>query len=437
MASKTALSFISISNNFIFADLTKEKFRVNKKDFTRSRKLPFKAVVLCMLKLLRKSLPIELNSFLKDLNSNIKKVTSSAFIQSRKKIKPDLFYELNTLVAKEYYSDNDENVKLYKGLRVLSVDGSTINLPVTQELKQLYGTHNNQNKTEDVVVGRISVLYDVLNEIVMDGYLRSFSEGEASLSREHFNYLQKGDLVIMDRAYPSFESAYRLQEQGVEFIFRCSQSFSNQTKQFYESGKKEDIIEIQAKQNKSFDGLPYNAESKITARMIRIVLDSGEVEILMTSLLDTKMYLHKEFKALYFKRWKIETFYDRFKNIIGVEKFSGTSNQFIQQEFNCALYISNMQTILTQQAQNEAAIKYEHREYEYKINHSLSLGFIREKLVQLYSVKKDAQKILNELKELFILNVIPIRIGRTNIRDTGKYRRRTKPKQFKNRRAVF
>ena len=248
MASKTALSFISISNNFIFADLTKEKFRVNKKDFTRSRKLPFKAVVLCMLKLLRKSLPIELNSFLKDLNSNIKKVTSSAFIQSRKKIKPDLFYELNTLVAKEYYSDNDENVKLYKGLRVLSVDGSTINLPVTQELKQLYGTHNNQNKTEDVVVGRISVLYDVLNEIVMDGYLRSFSEGEASLSREHFNYLQKGDLVIMDRAYPSFESAYRLQEQGVEFIFRCSQSFSNQTKQFYESGKKK--ISLKYKQSK-------------------------------------------------------------------------------------------------------------------------------------------------------------------------------------------
>lgn len=437
MANKTVLSFISISNNFVFADSTKEQFRVNEKDFTRNRKLPFKTVVLCMLKLLRKSLPIELNSFLKELNGSIKKVTSSAFIQSRKKIKPDLFYELNALIAKEYFSDNDENVKLYKGLRVLSVDGSTINLPVTQKLKQLYGTHNNQTKTDDVVVGRVSVLYDVLNEIVIDGYLRGFSKGEASLSQEHFSHLQKGDLVIMDRAYPSFESAYRLQEQRVEFIFRCKQSFSNQVKQFYESGKREDIIEIQAKQNKSFDGLPYNAECKIIVRMLRIVLDSGEVEILMTSLLDTKMYLHTEFKELYFKRWKIETFYNRFKNIIGVEQFSGTTHQFIQQEFNCALYISNMQTILTQQAQKEAAIKYEHREYEYKINHSLSLGFIREKMVQLYSVKKDTHKILNELKELFILNVVPVRAGRTNIRDTGKYRRRTKPKQFKNRRTVF
>lgn len=437
MANKTALSFIDVSNNFILSDSTKEKFRVNEKDFTRKRKLPFKAVVLCMLKLLRKNLPIELNSFLKDLNGNIQKISSSAFIQSRKKIKPDLFYELNKLIGQEYFSDNDENVKLYKGLRVLSVDGSTINLPITEELKQLYGTHNNQTHTDDIIVGRVSVLYDVLNEIVIDGYLRKFSEGETTLSQEHFNYLKRGDLVIMDRAYPSFESAYKLHNQGVEFIFRCRQSFSNQVKQFYESGKKEDIIDIQAKQNKSFDYLPYNQQSKITIRMLRIILDSGEVEILMTSLLDTKVHLLKDFKELYFKRWKIETFYNRFKNIIGVENFSGTTHQFIQQEFNCALYISNMQTILTQQAQKEADKKYEHRAYEYKINHSLSLGFIREKLVRIYSTKKDAQKILNELKELFIMNVIPVRTGRTNSRSVGKYRRRTKPKQFKNRRLVF
>jgi len=65
------------------------------------------------------------------------------------------------------------------------------------------------------------------------------------------------------------------------------------------------------------------------------------------------------FKDLYFERWKIETFYDRLKNIINIENFSGTSPQFILQEFNCALYMSNMQTILIEDAESEVKEIYD------------------------------------------------------------------------------
>jgi len=441
MTRKTPTKFIKISTDFIYSFATKEKYRLNKKDFTRNRKLPFEELVLFMLKLLRRTIQLELNSFFKELSGSIsaskQKLTSSAFVQSRKKLNPDLFYDLNNLIATEYYIDNDEKVNLNKGLRVLAIDGSTLNLPVTDDTKKFYGTTNNQAKTDDVVLGRVSILYDVLNEIVLDGKLRSLKEGEVPLSHEHFKYLKQGDIVIMDRAYPSFESAYLLQEQGVHFLFRCKANFSTQVKMFYESNQKDQLIEIKPSEHRSFKELPYNKDSRLTVRMIRFVLSSGEVEILMTSLLDKKIYLHKEFKELYFKRWPIETFYDRFKNIIGVEHFSGTSNQFIQQEFNCALYISNMQTILTEDAQLDAAEKYDHRKYEYKINRSLSLGIIRENLIRIYSNKKETKTILEELKEIFVLNVIPIRPNRNNKRDVDKYQRRTKPKQFKNKRSVF
>lgn len=429
--------FITASNRFIESPSTKEKFRFSKTDFTRNRKLPFEQLVLCMLKLLRKNLQSELHAFFNALGTGIKQMTSSAFVQSRKKLKPDLFYELNHLIVKEYFTDNDGNVKLYKGLRVLSVDGSTINLPVSGELLKRYGFFNNQKKTNDVVIGRVSVLYDVLNEIVLDGLLRPFSEGEVGLCREHFKYARKGDLIITDRAYSSFESAWLLRQQEIDFLFRCKISFSNEVKSFYESGKQDEIIEIKAKQKKSFKGLPYNQHSTLQVRLLRIQLDSGEIEILMTSLSDRQKFPHKEFKKLYFKRWKVETFYDRFKNIIGVENFSGTSEQFIQQEFNCALYMSNMQTILTQDAENEAKEKYQDRKYEYKVNRSLALGFIRERLIQMYSYKRETEKLTEELKKLFITNVIPVRPGRKNIRDVDKYRQRTKPRQFKNRRIVL
>ena len=440
MALKLNPYFITLSSNFIYAEQTKQLYRTNEKDFTRNRKLPFEELVLCMLKLLRHTIQTELNNFLKELQGSVntaaKKITSSAFVQSRKKLKPDLFFDLNQLIAKDYYLDNDEKVNLYKGLRILSVDGSTINLPFTQELKNIYGVFNNQKHTDDVIIARVSVLYDVLNELVLDGKLCPFSEGEIPLSRTHLKYAQKGDLIIMDRAYPCFESAYLMQEQGIEFLFRCKHSFSNQVKSFYESGKQEVVLTIKSKQHKSFKDLPYKPESTITVRLLQIALPSGAIEILMTSLLDAEKYPHKDFEQLYFKRWKVETFYNRFKNIIGVENFSGTSNQFIQQEFNCALYMSNMQTILMEDAQMEADKKYENRKYHYKINSSLSLGFIRERLVKIFSKQSESQTQLKELQELFIINVIPIRPGRTNTREVDKYRQRTKPKQFKNRRSI-
>jgi hypothetical protein len=387
-----------------------------------------------MLKLLRSSLQLELNRFFNSFKNGVSSFSSSAFVQSRKKLKPDLFFDLNQLIVKEYYKNNKEEIELYKGHRLLSIDGSTINLPVTEELKEIYKTLNNQHPTDDLVIGRVSVLYDVLNELVLDGKLRPYEQGEITLSRTHFQHLTKGDLLIADRAYPSFESAWLLNQQGVQFLFRCKISFSHITQAFFDSGKEQQEVIIRPKSKRSFKGVQFSANSALTVRLIRVELSSGEVEILMTSLTDIQKYPHRDFKELYFKRWSIETFYDRFKNIIGVECFSGTSEQFIQQEFNCALYMASMQTILTEEAENLVDQKYEHRKYQYKVNRSLSLGFIRDRLIDLYTADKKMEVILKELHELFLMNVIPIRPGRNNKRDVDKYRKRTKPKQFPNRR---
>mgnify|MGYP001576794927 CR=1 FL=1 len=441
MAKKSALNFIDLSRRFIQSIATKQKYRVSEKDFTRSRKLTFATMALCMIKLLKQNLQVELTSYFSDINrhkvNEQMSVTSSAFVQSRKKIKPDMFYDLSKIVSDDFYQDNDENVKLYKGHRLLSVDGSAINLPVNKATKEAYGTYNNQNITNDVVLGRVSIMYDLLNEIVLDGILCNHSIGEVPLSREHIKNAKESDIIIMDRAYPSFESIYEMQKRNIQFIYRCRSNFSNQANKFYESKQKEAVIEITPAQTGPFKDLPYTKDATILVRMLRIKLSSGEIEILMTSLLDNKTYPYTDFKELYFKRWGIETYYNRFKNIIGVENFSGTSDQFIQQEFNCALYMSNMQSILTKDAQEEADEKYLNRKYEYKINTSLSLCFIRNKLVKLFTSQKENEELMQELKTLFVVNVVPIRPNRTFIRDHDKYRTRTKPKQFNNRRYVL
>jgi len=441
MAIKSALHFVEKSKTFINSEATKIKYRISETDFTRNRKLSFEGLSFCLIKLLRQNIQLELNNYFSRCNDIIGTqyyhMTSSAFIQSRKKLKPDMFYDLSKLMAEEFYQDNDESILLYKGHRLLAIDGSTLTLPVNRSTKEIYGIAKNQQKMDDIVMGRVSILYDLLNEMVIDGKLGPYSIGEVTMSRYHHNCLKKNDIVIMDRAYSNFQSIHYLQTQSIHFIYRCKVSFSNEVSSFYESKKKEAVVEIKPAQHHSFKNLPYTKETSIIVRMIRVELPSGEAEILMTSLLDKKKHPKSSFKKLYFKRWGVETFYNRFKNIISVEHFSGTSDQFIQQEFNCALYMSNLQSIFTKEAQLEANLKYQGRMYEYKVNSSLSLGFIRKKITDLFLSKKGNDEILIELKTLFIMNVVPIRPKRSFYRDSTKYLKRRKPKQSHNRRTVL
>ncbi len=105
------------------------------------------------------------------------------------KIKPEVFKELSKTLIDEFYADNELAVKLWKGFRLLAVDGSRITLPITKELKNLYGEARNQSKTS-IVQARCSVLYDVKNHFVLDGILAPLHTGEAKLAQSHLLHCQ-------------------------------------------------------------------------------------------------------------------------------------------------------------------------------------------------------------------------------------------------------
>ena len=300
--------------------------------------------MLIISNLIRKSLSLELVNFVSYFNeSNSEKLstfTQSAFIQSRNKIKPEVFKHLSSVLVTEFYTDNDLSIKLWNGFRLLAVDGSMINLPDTKELEDYYGRTRNQTNS-GVVQARTSVLYDVLNKIVIDSKLAPNNIGEIILAKEHLSYTKKGDLLIYDRGYPSFELIYLHNKLGVDYLFRVKADFNNVVKTFVQSGKTSQIVEIRPSQKMSFKDKDFTKESTEKVRLIKVMLDNGTFEILMTSLLNSKTYKTKMFKELYFKRWKVETFYDELKNKLKVENFSGYSNNTIQQDFNAAIFICN------------------------------------------------------------------------------------------------
>ena len=414
---------------------------MSKKDFTRTRKQSFSTTLLFMMNLLRKSLSIEINNFVTHLKkdcgiSGLKTFTKSAFVQYRKKIDPEVFKKLSSLLVDEFYADNDLAIKLWNGFRVLSVDGSTVTLPYPQELTKIYGVTKNQSKT-GVVQARVSVLYDVLNNYVLDSQLSVKVVGERVLALKHLVNSKVGDLIIYDRGYPSYDFIHEHCLKNIAYLMRVKVSFSALTKAFVSSGEKSQIIDMYVGKNVSVLDKAYDKHTPIKVRLIRIDLPSGEIEVLMTSLLNSKEYPNKIFKKLYFKRWRVETFYDELKNKLKVEHFSGYSNQTILQDFNAAIFISNVQTLIVADLEEDIKELTKNRTLAYKINTNISYGFLKNRIVTLFFSNTDIKDIVDQLKELFKQDLVPIRPNRSNQRNIGKYRRREKPKLTKNQKDAI
>lgn len=426
----------------IFSKELALKFKMKEQDFTRNRKQPFSATLLFMLNLLRKSLAIEIDGFVRHLNERLfsgstRHFTPSAFIQNRKKINPEVFNHLSDVIIDNFYTAENDSLAYLNGFRILAVDGSRITLPNTLELKKHYGITQNQYEGSGIVQARASVLYDVLNEVALDAVLDNLSEGELDLALKHAHRWKENDLIIYDRGYASYDFVNEHVKRRIDCLIRVKTTYNSVVIAFVAGGKKSIVTEIGPKQNQSFKDKDYTKDSALKVRLLRIELPGGEIEVLMTTLLDSKKHPTKMFKELYFLRWGIETFYDELKNKLKVEHFTGYSQRSIQQDFFCAIFISNLQSVMVYDLEEELSTQNQGKKYDYKVNANLSYGFLKNRIIDLLWQNAPLDKVFQELETLFLKNTIPIRNNRTNIREVGKYRNKMKPIITKNQKDAI
>ena len=134
------------------------------------------------------------------------------------------------------------------------------------------------------------MLYDVLNHYVLDGVLSTKQIGERVLALKHLVKSKAKDLIIYDRGYPSYDFIDNHQRKGIDYLMRVKVSFSGVTKAFIASGRTCQIVEIYPGKDVDTSTKQYDKNTPIKVRLIRIDLPSGEIELLMTSLIDNKKY---------------------------------------------------------------------------------------------------------------------------------------------------
>ena len=370
---------------------------------------------------MKSSLQRELDSFYKEATSsefNIRAATKGAFTKARAKLNHRAFIELNDNVNQTFYDEAPYLV--WHEMRMISADGSRLVLPNHKSVVEEFGVHNfGPNADSERSLAIASVLYDSLNLVVLDAQLAPYSASESELLYKHLEKVKPGDLLLLDRGYPSIVLMFLLMAKGIEFCIRMKEDWWLSVKDFIESGEKERIVSftLPKKDRKQLDGYSEMLDKEIRCRLVCVELANGEKEVLCTSLVDTEKYRHEEFCELYHFRWNVEEGYKLFKARAEVERFSGKTALAVKQDFFAKIFMMSLSAVLAFPI--EERVKKEYREadtkHSQKINRTSALSMLMSISVGLFlknSIKKAIaafDSIVGQTREI-------IRPGRKNER---------------------
>lgn len=373
-------------------------------------------VVLILSNMLKSSLQIEVDSYFSVVaGSNLitRTCTKAALSAARKKLKYTAFIELNQylmlLVGRGF------TPKRWHGLDLRAIDGSTLQLPDTPDIIDVFGREYPEDRMP-YTMARISHLFDPLNRLIHDAVIAPYHDDERSLLLQHIIAMKPGELLLLDAGYPAFWLFATLTVRKIEWCARASLRSWAVICDFVAKGRPQAIVTLTAhpaaRQECIDRGLPT---TPIKVRLVRVVLQDGSIEVLITSLLDCDTYPYEEFQELYHLRWSQEESYKFLKCRVELANWSGKSALSVYQDYHAKILAANLTMALVMTAQDEVDLKHVNDERPKQVNKTYALSAMKDALVRMLATANPLE-IIRSLVSLFVRTIEVVRVGRAFIR---------------------
>ena len=397
------------------------------KDFTRSRKLPFRQVISFLLTTEGGTLAAEM---LKYFGCSCEIASTSAFVQQRGKINEAAFPSLFDLFVR----NTDEN-KLYKGLRLIAADGSEIQIPTNPDDFDSYYPGSNDQTPYNLL--HLTAMYDLLQRTYTDATLlgKKSANERGVLCKMIDRSFIKNALLIADRGYENYNLMAHIQEKGWFYLIRIqdtvhsrgiaagldlpdSQEFdlfvdlslttkeTNEVKLLCENRNQYKRLRT----HRDFDFLPKKNRKhdptvfyQLPFRIVRFKISEDTYETVVTNL-DAQKFPPQELKNLYNMRWGIETSFRELKYTVGLLHFHAKKVEYIYQEVFARLIMYNFAELVT----SPVIIQKANAKYAYKANFTIAVHVCRQFFLGNVSPP--------DVEALIRRHVSPIRPGRSRPR---------------------
>ena len=302
-------------------------------------------------------------------------------------------------------------------------------MPNNEETRKI-GIHKNQFK--EVASVKISAYFDVFAKIITQ--IALFDKRTADLLcciQNQIKNIPTDVIAIYDRAYGSQILPFLHDLYNSKYVIRLKVDFSNTVKKFMKSTENEILVTepLNEKTYKRLEkfGIRKSKLDTISYRLVKVILNTGEIEILMTNLNNT--FSISDLSEIYRLRWGIETCFGGVKNHQMLGIFSGYSELVVKQDIWCNLIFYNMQTISSLEAHQQAEIISKKRENKpskrkkkenkgYQLNRNIGANILREHLVELFQCSENQLDNLLKKMQVYYLQNLEM------IKETHKERKR-------------
>ena len=392
------------------------------KDFTRKRKLPLEQVVKSVLSMTGKSLRGELMDY---FGLSLSMPTVSAFIQQRNKVTHHAFETLF-----HTFTDTIDEQSLFKGYRLLAVDGSDLHTPTNKDEKDSFYEGANGQKPYNLF--HLNALYDLQSRVYTDAIVQGRkceNEHKAFVTMVDRDTVSIPTIYIADRGYESYNNMAHIIEKGQKFLIRVRDSKKNCLISGLELPDQDEfdvqcyigLTRQQTKQVKNsnlkyiahtspFDFLPQTSRKSIimqpyyiSFRVVRFKLTEDTYEVLLTNLTEDEFSV-PELKELYAMRWGIETSFRDLKYTLALSYFHSKKTENILQEIFARLTMYNFAELIT----SHVVVKRKNRKHSYRINFAAAVHICRNFFLKNISPP--------DVEALLLMHLLPVRQRSANLR---------------------
>jgi hypothetical protein len=364
---------------------------------------------------------------------------TGAYCQARCKLAPGL---LEKIFLQSFRSAENAApapvVALLRNRPIRVVDGSGARLPDTAQNRAAFPPSDNMRADTGFPFMRIAVLFSLASGALLAQATGSLHCHELRLLVEELlPCLQRGDILLGDRAYGNYVVAALLQAAGVDLISTVP---ARSRKIDFRRAKKRlasrDALFIWTKPSKpsplltagQWKGLP----GEITMRVLRVSLVRRGFRAvhltITTSLLDATLYPASDIIAAHARRWRLEMCLDDVKTTLGMESLRCQSPQMAQKELLVFLTAHNLVRWLMAQAATHQQADMERLSFKGSLD-----GFRQwsQAMAQRRQPHRHSE-LWHELLRTIAADALPFRPARTEpraVKKRSKYPHLSKPRR--------
>ena len=151
------------------------------------------------------------------------KITEEAFVQARQRMPIQFWIALLMVLAERFEQDHSRHVSFH-GFRLLAMDGTTLNLPRSEALREHYGTPKNGKRKRAAPQARMVMLTLPDLRIPIAYEVAPNRTSELELAMLLVKYVRANDLNLIDRGFISYGLFWAHQRRNAFFGTRLKKN---------------------------------------------------------------------------------------------------------------------------------------------------------------------------------------------------------------------